>query len=198
MHRPIRYNALMDVYDFDGTLYQGDSTADFFRHCLRAYPRIALTLPRTGLAVAACFWVHAIDKTQFKKALYHFVPRVPSIPYEVRRFWATHEEKIDGPCSPQVGDLVISASPEFLLRDVCAQRGLQLIASKVDPCTGHLLSPNCSGPEKVARFHEAFPDAHIEHFYSDSPNDTPLAELADEAFLVKNGTLTPWPYALER
>ena len=184
----------MDVYDFDGTLYRGDSTVDFFLHCLRAYPRIAITLPRTGVAAAACFGAHVIDKTRFKKALYRFVAQVPNVPFEVRRFWMANECKIEGPCNPQPGDLVLSAGPEFLLRDVCAARGLQLIASKVDPCTGQVLGQNCSGTEKVARLHELFPDAHIGRFYSDSHNDTPLAELADEAFFVKDGIVEPWPF----
>ena len=183
----------MDVYDFDGTLYRGDSTADFFMHCLRNYPRIALTLPRTGVAAAACFGLHVVDKTRFKRALYHFLPHVPSVPYEVRRFWSHHKSAIDGPCAPQEGDLVISASPEFLLRDICAERGWQLIASQVDPCTGHVLGPNCSGYEKVERLYERFPDVHVERFFSDSLNDQPLADLADEAFLVQKGTLLPWP-----
>lgn len=184
----------MDVYDFDGTLYQGDSTADFFLHCLRAYPRIALTLPRTGIAAAACFGVHAIDKTRFKQALYRFIPRVPSVPYEVKRFWTTHECMIDGPCSPKPGDLVLSAGPEFLLRDVCAKRGLRLIASQVDPVTGQVLGPNCSGEEKVRRLHELYPDAHIERFFSDSRNDAPLAQLADAAFFVKGDAIEPWRF----
>ena len=188
-----RYNARMDVYDFDGTLYQGDSTADFFLHCLRAYPRIAATLPRTGVAAAGCFLFHAIDKTRFKAALYRFIPRVPSVSYEVRRFWSLNECKLVGPCAPHEGDLVVSAGPEFLLRDVCAKRGLQLIASKVDPCTGHVLSPNCSDAEKIARLYERFPDVRIEHFYSDSLNDAPLAGLADKAFFVKKGVIEPCP-----
>ena len=183
----------MDVYDFDGTLYEGDSTRDFLVHCLCRYPRIAMTLPRTGVAALGCFGLHAIDKTAFKKALYRFLPHIPDIEREVRRFWATHEERIAGPCAPQPGDLVISASPEFLLADVCARRSLDLIASHVDPHTGACLGPNCSGSQKVVRLNERYPEAHIDRFFSDSRNDDPLAVLADEAYLVQSGKLVPWP-----
>lgn len=182
----------MDVYDFDDTLYKGDSTADFLLHCLRHYPRIALTLPRTVVAAIGCFGFHAIDKTQFKAILYRFLPQVPQIEQEVERFWQHNEHKITGPCHPKAGDLVISASPEFLLHDVCEKRELQLIASQVDPITGCVLGPNCSGEQKVVRFQEAYPLAKIDHFYSDSHNDDPLAALAKKAYLIKNGTLHPW------
>ena len=131
--------------------------------------------------------------TQFKGALYRFLPLVPDIETEVERFWQAHEHRITGPCTPQPGDLVISASPEFLLHDVCAKRGLSLIASQVDPHTGRTLGPNCSNAEKISRFRELFPSERIERFYSDSHNDDPLAELAEEAFMVKGGKLIPWP-----
>ena len=185
----------MNIYDFDGTLYRGDSTADFVKWCLKRHPRIAATLPRTGVAAVACFGLHAIDKTRFKRALYRFLPLIPDIETELANFWNLHERNIGGPCHPQKGDLVISASPEFLLRDVCARRGFELMASQVDPHTGRTLGPNCSGAEKIARLHAVYPDAVVESFYSDSHNDDPLANLAEQAFMVDipKNTLVPWP-----
>lgn len=186
------YTVAMDVYDFDGTLYQGDSTRDFLGWCVRRYPRAAFALPRAGVAAAACFGLGAIDKTRFKGALYPFLRAVPDVEREVGRFWAAHGSHIAGPCSPRPGDLVISAGPEFLLRDVCARRGLGLIASQVDSHTGRVLGPNCSGEQKVVRFRERFGDEPIERFYSDSHNDDPMAAFAREAWFVEGGVLLPW------
>ena len=36
----------IDVYDFDGTIYDGDSTFDFVRFCMRSHPAMLLGLPR--------------------------------------------------------------------------------------------------------------------------------------------------------
>ena len=182
----------MDVYDFDNTLYRGDSTVDFTLHCLWRYQRTLPTLPATALA--AIRWKRGrIAKTDFKDALYKYLVAVPDVEAEVARFWETHEARIAGPCSPREGDLVISASPEFLLRDVCARRGWRLMASPVDPRTGSVTGQNCSGDEKVRRFRAAFPDAAVERFFSDSLNDAPMARLAEHAFLVKRGRLLDWP-----
>ena len=40
----------VDVYDFDGTIYDGDSTVDYVRFCLRRHPRMLCALPRLALA----------------------------------------------------------------------------------------------------------------------------------------------------
>lgn len=185
----------MDVYDFDGTLCPGDSTRDFLIWCARRYPRVWLTLPRSGVMAIRCYKLHTIDKTQFKGVLYQFLRAVPDIEHEVELFWQARERLIAGPCNPQPGDLVISAGPEFLLHDVCARRGLTLIASPVDPHTGRTLGSNCSNSEKVRRFREAYPDATIDRFFSDSRNDDPLARMARRAYLVDldTGTVSPWP-----
>ena len=29
----------MNVFDFDGTIYQGDSSVDFFLYCIKQYPQ---------------------------------------------------------------------------------------------------------------------------------------------------------------
>lgn len=182
----------MNVYDFDGTLYEGDSTADFLRFCALRHPRIISTLPATALAALACLGFRYITKTQFKEMLYRFLPKVPNIKREVQEFWKQNEHKIKGPCNPKAGDLVISAGPDFLLHPVCEKHDWELIATKVDPITGHMLTPNCSDEEKVVRFREAYPEAKISHFYSDSHNDDPMAAIAKEAFMVRDGKLYPW------
>ena len=186
----------MDVYDFDKTLYRGDSTADFLKFCLRRHPRIVATFPRTAFSALSWLRFNAIDKTRFKTALYRFLPYVTDVEGEIERFWRINESKICGPCTPSKGDLVISASPEFLLRDVCRRRGLELIASQVDPHTGAVLGPNCSDDEKPRRFRAAYPHESIDAFYSDSLNDTPLARMAKRAFMVDitRGVVQPWPH----
>lgn len=89
-------------------------------------------------------------------------------------------------------DLVISASPEFLIGEVCRRLGIAWIASPVNPATGKLEGPNCRGEEKVRRFQEEYPEAEIECFYSDSPSDIFMAREAQKAFLVKKDRIQEW------
>ena len=66
----------MNVYDFDKTIYRGDSTVDFWRHCLRRYPGAARALPGT-LAKALAFRQGNCSREQFKERFYQFLRFVP-------------------------------------------------------------------------------------------------------------------------
>ncbi len=90
-------------------------------------------------------------------------------------------------------DVVISASPEFLIRPACERLNIRyVLGSPVDKRTGRFFGKNCHGAEKVRRFREIWPDAQIDEFYSDSYSDSPLAELARKAWLVKGDQRLEW------
>ena len=71
----------MNVYDFDKTIYRGDSTVDFWRHCLRRYPGAARALPGT-LAKALAFRQGNCSREQFKERFYQFLRFVPEAAQE--------------------------------------------------------------------------------------------------------------------
>lgn len=184
----------MNIYDFDETIYAGDSTRDFYIHCLKKYPSVLLTVP-----VMATYFVFYLTgkktKTQFKEKMYRFLTRVPDIDSELERFWDKNAYKVKGWYrEKQRGDdMIISASPQFLLEPICARLGIKyLIASLVDKHTGVYTGVNCHGAEKVRRLYEQFPDAECTEFFSDSLSDTPLAEIADTAWIVKGDLLVEW------
>lgn len=185
---------LRNVYDFDDTIYRGDSSVDFFRHCAAKYPRVYWS------ALAATPWFFAMalglaEKTRVKERFYRYLRLVPDVTEEVERFWLTHDANLKDWYFAQKreDDLIISASPEFLLEPLMKRLGLAMIASRVAPQTGLYDGLNCHGEEKVRRMREAYPDAQIDRFYSDSKSDLPLAKLARQAFWVEGDTLLPFP-----
>jgi putative flippase GtrA len=66
------------------------------------------------------------------------------------------------------------------------------MASEIDPKTGSYRGKNCHGEEKARRFREIYPDAEIDRFYSDSCSDAPLANIAQQSFMVKGERIVPW------
>jgi phosphoserine phosphatase len=90
-------------------------------------------------------------------------------------------------------DVIISASPEFLLEPICNRLGIgTLMASRTDKHTGQFSGKNCHGEEKVVRFRSLFPKDEVDEFYSDLYCDTPMARLAKRAYIVKGERLKPW------
>lgn len=184
----------MNVYDFDKTIYEDDCATDFYFFILKKNPRLILKWPKL-LSAFVKFKQNKINRTQLKEVLYQYVVSIDNLQSEVEKFWSSHEHKIKEWYldQKQADDLIVSASPEFLIRVISEQLNVNFIASKLNPETGIYDGLNCYGDEKVVRFNQAYPQAHIHQFYSDSYSDTPLARLADEAFLVKGNLLTSWP-----
>lgn len=152
------------------------------------------TLP--GVIVKAL--AYRMDKSkakELKEKLFAFLPEVENIDALVEEFWACNQDGIGQWYleKKRDDDIIISASPEFLLRPMTDKLGVRLIATPMDKHTGKVNGLNCHDHEKVRRFYEAYPDAHTEEFYSDSLSDTPMAMIADKAFIVKKGKLSPWP-----
>ena len=183
----------VNVYDWDKTIFPVDSTAAFIRWCFRRHPLRMLRILRV-VPVLPGYFLHRVGKTRMKEKLYGFLRGIPDIDAEVSAFWDANFRRIHKWYLAQArpDDIVISASPEFLISVPAGRLGVRLLASRVDKHTGKTTGENCSNVEKVRRLHEAYPDVTIAKFYSDSYIDDPLAQIADEAFLVKGETLLPW------
>lgn len=183
----------MNVYDFDGTIYAGDSTIDFFLFALKTKPSLIRFLPKQIIGFFR-YSLRLINKTQLKEYFFSFLSAIDADAL-LESFWSKNHNKIYNWYLQQQesDDIIISASPEFLLTPICQRLGIKnLIASKVDPRSGRFLGENCRGQEKVRRLEEERRITHINRFYSDSRSDLPLAKIAKEAFFVEKGTAHIW------
>ena len=114
----------MNLYDFDDTIYDGDSTRDFVLYCYRHYPRTLAYLPRQ-LAAVAGYMAGKLDKTAFKERYFSMFAAVPDIDRAIEAFWDSHEDRIMRyyPRQARQDDVVISASPDFIVRPLCTRLG---------------------------------------------------------------------------
>ena len=184
----------MNVYDFDKTIYMGDSSLDFYLYCVAHYPFILYYLPYQIFAFFI-YKVGIMKKTKCKECFFIFLRGIPDIDRVVKEFWNKNEKKIYSWYikQKQDSDFIISASPEFLLKEICDRIGVtHLIASKVDKHTGKFESENCYGLIKKQRFLEEQPRARVENFYSDSVSDTPMALMAQNAYIVHKDIIKDW------
>lgn len=187
----------MNAYDFDKTIYDGDSTADFYIFCLKKHKSIIFLAPSLTAAFCKYYIFRKGTKTEFKEVMYRFLTKC-NTENDVEEFWEKNIKKVKAFYlkQKQTDDVIISASPEFLLKPVCRKLKIKyLIASKVDSKSGKYSGINCHGEEKVKRFYNFFGDnAQIEQFYSDSYSDEPMAKTADKAFIVNKNIITKWNF----
>jgi phosphoserine phosphatase len=155
-----------------------------------------ITLPNTAIQFGRYF-AKCQNKTRTKEEMYKFLRCIGDTSQVVEKFWKSHISNIKPLYLENLrekDDVVISASPEFLVKPACEMLGISTVmASKVDPYTGRYQGVNCWGDEKVRRFYEVFGEGtRIEKFYSDSLSDTPLARIAEEAWIIRGSKLVPW------
>ena len=185
----------MNLYDFDETIYNSDSTRDFCIYLYLHHPRTLLYLPKQ-LAALAGYMSGKLDKTEFKERYFSMFKAVPDIHDEVEKFWDKHDYNLCRyyPGQARHDDVVISASPYFIVAPLCYRLGItHIIASNVNPETGEFIGENCYGEEKVRRFLAAgYDPEEVECVYSDSLSDTPMADLGKKYFIVTKKGLTGW------
>mgnify|MGYP000009497061 FL=1 len=175
------------LYDFDGTIYDGDSSVDFFKFCLKKDKSIYKMLPKMFIKFIA-YKSKNITDTELKEYIFSFLKKFKNIDSLIDEFWQTHKSKIKKFYLEKKhdNDIIISASPEFLLKPICKELGVRdLIASDVNKKTGKFNKPNNRGEAKVKVFYEKYPNAAILEMYSDSMHDKPLLDIAKKSYFVK-------------
>lgn len=181
----------MNVYDFDGTIYDGESSVEFILEYLRHDVKVLKFIPmmisvmikyEKGLITLEDF----VNKYAAEVTKFFSDNNVELMPL-VKDFWDKHENRIK-PFYRQVrrdDDVIITASPEFMMRDICNRIGVKnLIATDFDIKTGEVKKA-CFREGKIPCFREAFPEGVIDDFYTDSINDEFLFPFAKRVFMVK-------------
>jgi len=83
----------MNIYDFDGTLYAGDSTMDFLKFSLKKHPSLVRFLPVMGFAFLRHYGFKSITKTVMKEQFYRIFSGYDPLAL-LEEFWDVHQEKI--------------------------------------------------------------------------------------------------------
>ena len=181
----------MNVYDFDNTIYDGESVLDLFFFYVRRDPYLIRYIPKVLRALAK----YKAGRITVEQAIERYAPfvedyfrKIEDFNADAVTFWNGHMKNIK-PFYEKLhreDDVIVTASPELSMNVICDRLGVKhCVGSIIDEETGKI-TRLCMRSRKVPAFLEAFPDAHIDNFYTDSPkNDAPLIEMADHAFVVK-------------
>ena len=180
----------MNVYDFDNTIYDGETLVDFILYYVRTDPRIWRYVPKL-LVIAFKDAFHLFTVAQALEAYASFLEgyyvKVEHIEEDVVKFWDSHIHKIK-PWYAKVqreDDIIVSGTTDFLLDEVMRRLGVKhYVGSSIDKNTGKFIRL-CFLDNKVKIFRELYPNAHIDNFYTDSMNDKIIECLAKNFSYVR-------------
>lgn len=183
----------MNGYDFDKTIFDGDCFKRFFFFTISKKPLLVLFLPFQAVLVLVHL-IGLISKKKIKELLMINLRFFKFREKLVEQFWDKDISKIKQWYlnSKKEDDIIISASPEFLVKGACDRLKLKnVLGSKLDINTLKMEGKNCWGQEKVERFEEQFgKQLVLEAFYSDSKSDFPMMKKSKKGYLVNKNKIT--------
>ena len=195
------------VYDFDKTIYGGESGTNFFTYYLRNYPLKGLLFGLTYLKEVLFYLIKITDLKRLKERFFIFLESHSNEEIEniVDGFWKEYGKKMYSWTQEELrenkkeADMVIvtSATPLFLLERLIPEMGYDMVFGT--ECKGdgkekfaaEIKGENNKGMEKVRKLDKWAKENNIEYeiikFYSDSLADKPLYDIAEKKYWIKKG-----------
>ena len=197
----------LSVYDFDKTIYNGETLNDFYRFYLIKKPWKIYTVI-FQLWYFFFFLFKIINLEKLKENFLRFLngENTGELKKLIREFWEKKESKINLWVKDEILKnkketeilVAISASPTFLIIDRLRLMGFDVVIGtdflfESTKFHSHITSKNCKNYEKVKRLDKWAEDNNIQYdivnFYSDSIADKPLFDLAEHKYWIKKGIL---------
>ena len=178
------YNTAMNGYDFDDTIYRGNSTRRFYFFCMLRLPYLVIMVP-VILIAGLLRGLRILSKNKFLHMLEWYIALVPNAERFAVKFWDKNIARIKPWYLAQKrdDDIVISASPNFIIAEACRRLGVQHIATDLDT-HARLRGKHCYGAEKVVKYQAVFGDTPLATYYSDSLSDAPMFRFAEKGYFV--------------
>lgn len=184
----------MNVYDFDKTIFVGDSEDRFFEFMFKkkGFRHYKVSFKIYDMMHK----MHIVTKTRSRELQYQFLAKIEDLDATLEEYWAEVEQYMMPWYNDvkQDDDVIASGTPRFLLEPIMKKLGLTgLVATEMDPKTGKIDGDFAIGEFKVVNFKNQLGLDCIDKFYSDAYSDHFLAEHAKEAYVVHDDCqITEW------
>ena len=185
----------MNVFDFDNTIYDGESSLDFFLFSMRRQPSLVRYLPlilystlRYKMKLLSIERLYAATA----KLSGAIAANSENMDAYVDEFWKLNNRRLKKSITDMISseDVIITASAGFLVRGALKWLNTDnLISSEFDPIQGRF-TVLCYRDNKPDLFRERYPDVQVENFYTDSLNDAPFMKIARNCWIVKGERVT--------
>ncbi len=185
----------MRVFDFDNTIYDGESGMDIFLYFLKKDPKGVVKFVPKFMEGFVRYKRNVITidevKSEYASYIKEYFEKIENILDEFETFWNINEKNIK-PFYPKIkkdDDVIVSACPKCLLGVMTNRLGIKnVIATELNPETGEV-GEICYHENKVKMFRKIYGDVEIDEFYTDSMSDKPMMDISKTVFLVDGDKL---------
>lgn len=180
----------MNAYDFDNTIYDGESIYDFFIFCIKKdiwlikfLPLVLLRMIQYKLNLLKIEKIYEtcelIINSFFKHSKFNYDELI-------KEFWKINHRKLKKQFIEMLkdDDLIITGCPNFLINYIKDELKVKNIISTDFDLKTKKVKFVCFGKNKVIAYKEKYKNKKINKFYTDSLSDIPFMKLAKEVYFV--------------
>ncbi|MCR5632981.1 MAG: haloacid dehalogenase-like hydrolase [Eubacterium sp.] len=184
----------MVVFDFDNTIYNGESAVDYAFYMIRHNKRIIRFIPTILLSLAGyklCLLSKEKLESIINKVFDGVMDGEVSFKDFVEPFWESHSNKLNSTILKRIkpGDVIISAGPVFLLEGITEIiKTDKIVGSELDFDKRRITWFNF-GDNKVKRYRQLYGDSIVDAFYTDSYYDKDMMMISRDVYIVKSGRI---------
>lgn len=183
----------MRVFDFDNTIYDGESVLDFYFFSIKYKPVVIKYIFVVLYEFLRYKWglttLSRLDEVASKYAT-EYANEFDDIDKVVNDFWDKNIKKIKPWYTPQPDDLLLTASFNIIMDELCRRTGIKRcicsIFNREDNSVTYL---NFSGNKKETFQKKYGEDTIIDKFYTDHKFDKPMFSISKEVYLVKGNKI---------
>lgn len=189
------------IYDFDKTIYNGETNIDFTKFVFKNYKKYRLKILK--YSILSLFYIKNLKKSKEIFFSYLNNENIEEIKKIRDEFWEFKKDKMYSYFFKEIIEnkkqadeiILISASPTFLLHEISKKLGFdKVIATDFEinnSFNSKIIGKNCKNKAKVEKLNEYLKGNEYEiiSFYSDSISDKPLYDISKNKYYVEKGKL---------
>ena len=184
----------MNAYDFDNTIYDGESIYDFFIFCLKKdiwlikfFPLVLFRLIQYKLNLLNLDKIYKTAEVIVNSFFEHSKLNYDEL---IEEFWKINQKKLKKEFLDMLKeeDLIITGCPNFLINYIKEELKVKNIICTDFDLINKKINFICFGKNKVIAFKNKYKNK-INKFYTDSLADIPFMKLSNEVYLVNKDSI---------
>ena len=181
----------MNIYDFDDTIYDGDTFIEITLFYLKYHPLVTIKSIVKSIPYYFKYKNGRVSFEKLKETFLSFIFKIKNKEDFIEKFinknihkikpWYLEQQKED--------DVIISASLTLWIKPFCNKIGINnVIATDTDE-NGKIIGKSCKREEKVRKLKEQFPNIKVNNAYSDSESDIPMLMISKNPYIVEGNKI---------